>query len=136
MTLLIVAIAAFNAIYFSHQQSSLINLAFEERLKKIADIITLGTGVSLRSGKLEVVRATVDRVEEDKDLAFLLIFDEDAVELIRHGDVHKTQMDRAQFFALPEKRMQKVGDYLVRKDRIVFGDEELGFSIFGTAKVE
>lgn len=130
LALLIVAIAGFNSLYFSHHQAQLIDLAFYERMKKMADIITLGTGIALGSGDLEVARATVDLLEEDRDLAFMLIF-KGNVELIRHGDVDRTRLDRNTLLGLPEGETRKLGDYLVRRDRIVYKGEQLGLSLIG-----
>ncbi len=127
LALLIVAIAGFNALYFSHHQAELIDLAFQERMKKMADIILLGTGIALGSGDLEVARATVDLVKKDRDLAFLLIF-KGGVELISHGEI---DIDRDTLLGLPEGETRKLGDYLVRKDRIVSRGEQLGVSLIG-----
>lgn len=130
LVLLIVAIAGFNSLYSAHHQAQLIDLAFYERMKKMADIITLGTGIALSSGDLDVAYATVDLVKEDRDLAFLLIL-KDGAEIISQGTIDRTQLDRSTLLSLPEGKTVKLGDYLVRKDLIGYKGERLGSSLIG-----
>ena len=80
--LLLFVLIAFTLIYVPHQQQRQLERELNTKLSDMTEMMAIGLGVSLASGDSEIFRATVAWVKGDKDLAFILVLDEDGDEII------------------------------------------------------
>ena len=95
LALFILAIGAFNSIYFPSKEAALINATFQERLRRAVDTLVLGAGISISAGELSGITTTVDLLKADEGIAFLLVLTPDGDELITHGESRPAELDAA-----------------------------------------
>ena len=126
-----IGVAIFNATYFPTQQSRLINEKFRAQLEKNIEMLSLGTSISFMSHYLDGAAVTVERIEKDEDLAFILVLDEENTELLRHGTFTEPQLDNKTLIGLREGELTEIANYLILKDKIMFEEETLGTAITG-----
>ncbi len=130
--LFVLAIAGFNSLYFPAQEEELINVLFQERLRKAVDTLALGAGISINAGDLEGAEATVDFLKADEHIAFLIVADGDGTELITDGDDQRpSELDATSVARLSVGKFIESGHFLVLRDMIRFGDETLGSATVG-----
>ena len=126
-----IGVAIFNATYFPTQQSRLINEKFRAQLEKNIEMLSLGTSISFMSHYLDGAAVTVERIEKDEDLAFILVLDEENIEILRHGTFTEPQLDNKTLIGLREGELTEIANYLILKDKIMFEEETLGTAITG-----
>ena len=140
-----VSVAAFTAIYFPYQESRLINEIFHERLRKAVDTLGLGMGISMNTGSLDGAKATVNLLERDDHLAFLVVLDSDDGILLRMPEIGPLITSRngeemegglERLLSLEESKFVELEHYLILKDQITFADELLGTAIIGLDTAE
>ena len=136
LALFMVAVAIFNSTYFPTRQAAAINSAFRDHLRQAVDTLILGAGIAISSGNLEGAQATVEMLEKDAKIAFLIVNDPDDEELIAHGEIGEEQIEQQALGKMAAGEFAEQGHYLFLKERILFGEEFLGTAIVGLDTTE
>ena len=82
---LLFVLIGFILIYVPHQQQRQLERELNNKLRDMTEMLAIGLGVSLATGDNEIFRETVNWVKDDRDLAFILVLDEEEEEILSHN---------------------------------------------------
>ena len=79
---LLFVLISFILVYVPHQQKRQLERELNNKLRDMTEMLAIGMGVGLASGDSEIFRVTINWVKDDRDLAVILVLDEEGEEML------------------------------------------------------